>query len=143
MDTIESRLSRVEGSVRRWRGLSILLIVVLAIGIVSGAQKPAGVSDEIKAKKLTIINDKGTHVASMSVNADGGGRVDVYGASQHISLSASRGGSDLSISVGDNIRAHISVDKEGEEPANIFLSDGEGKNVWRKSVSAKGKIIGE
>ena len=78
MQSLSDRLGRLEGSVRAWRCVTILLTVVL-IATFTIAQAPSGVVDLVRCKKLEIINDEGKPAVAIKADFGKYGSVVTYG----------------------------------------------------------------
>jgi len=75
--TVEERLTRVEKSLRKWRWLSVGLLVVATASAGALVYDFVGVRGTIRAKRLLIVNARGTAVEIES-NGDGDGIVSVH-----------------------------------------------------------------
>ena len=56
-DGIEARLTRIEVSAKRWRGVAIVLGMVMSGGVIAGFT--ANVSSEISTNRLAIVDNQG------------------------------------------------------------------------------------
>lgn len=70
MSTLDERLDALEGRVRRYRNIAVLLAVILAVGLLAGAGND--VDDVIKCRGLDVVNAKGATVASLLPGSHGG-----------------------------------------------------------------------
>jgi hypothetical protein len=75
--TVEQRLERVEKSLRRTRRVSLLLLLAV-LGLGGGlAYDFLGVRGAIRARRLIVVNQRGTAV-EIDTNADGDGIVSLH-----------------------------------------------------------------
>ena len=70
--TVEERISLLEKSLRRWRMISLSsLVLLIGVGAATGWVL-FGVPRTLRARKIEIINDKGTSVVSLESGKLGG-----------------------------------------------------------------------
>lgn len=60
--SIENRLAALERSARRWRVAALLLAVGMVAAIGLGAAKDKPIQDEVRTRKLVVVDDKGEAV---------------------------------------------------------------------------------
>ena len=59
MESIETRLARLEREVRRWRVAGALVLVLLLGGLFAAAALPGGAVREVKTQRLDIVTGSG------------------------------------------------------------------------------------
>jgi hypothetical protein len=56
--TLVTRLERVERENRRWKVIGLGVMTLMGLALLMGAAKP-GVQDEVRARRFTLVDDKG------------------------------------------------------------------------------------
>ena len=86
MMTVEGRLDRLERSLRRWRTVTIGLVLIMVIGITVAQTMPDEVQFEVRCRNLKVVNFEGETVASLSVTGHGGGALRIANSSGLVTL---------------------------------------------------------
>lgn len=95
--TTEARLSRLERSVAHWKAACIAAVAVAVAALAVVAARPgeaaapaagkAGVADELRAKRIIVVDDRGETTIEMKSTPLGGGEIGVLKPGQKRSLS--------------------------------------------------------
>jgi hypothetical protein len=118
---LESRIQKLERQLKHQRWISVALLLAAA-AVVGVAATTSPVSDDVRTKKLTIVNDNGQRTVELTTGRFGGS-LEIYksGGDTAVLVAAVRqSGGDLMIksSLGEE-RAAISCDKP-EAPISVM-----------------------
>ncbi len=103
----------------RWERLIIYpLLMVCLLAIITGIpslQADPEIQEEVRARRIALINDNNDEVAVMRVNPAGGGRIGLFNSA----------GEEL-ISLGETSEGNGAIliyDKDGENPIFLTMPD--------------------
>jgi hypothetical protein len=80
LDTLTQRLARVERAMRWWKLLGLSAVAMLGLVVLLGAadRRNETVATEIRAKRVTLVDESGTIGASLHMDSFWGARLDLY-----------------------------------------------------------------
>lgn len=78
MDTLEGRIASLERENRRWRRGAVLVLAMVGGLVVMGGSPPSRVSDEIRTRRMTIVDQAGAVRVELAAKPDGASGLVVY-----------------------------------------------------------------
>jgi hypothetical protein len=124
-EAIIQRLARLEQENRRWKMLGLCAVVLLGLVVLLGATT-SKVVQEIRTKRLILLDKDGRERAKLEMHSERGGPyLDLYDKDGRVGASlsiTSTGGSFLSLLSKDESDAKVSL-SVGGDGAGLWMSD--------------------
>ena len=134
MNNIEARLDRLERSLKWWRAACFALLAAVSVVVATGAQNN-DVSEELKAKRLSIIDENGTALIQLATGKDGphfdmqhsangrGGKLSIFTTEELAKVQIGYGDKDPR-------EGYVYIAATGKGNGEIVTFGNDGKKSW-------------
>jgi hypothetical protein len=117
---LEHRIIALENTARRWRRISIAILLCSAAALLVAADSPGSASDEIRTRKLILLDEEGRTLADLSSAKGKFGGLKFYNPETHAIVSAI--GINLDGTGFLQTRTMLLVDEQGRTVGDLLYA---------------------